>query len=474
MQVIDRGPSIGGMWGEAAGKGITGALQSFANYKIEDLQQKKALEYLKTVAPNEKTATLLSYLPRDMQQEAIKSMQTEKANRAIGQFLNIMAKKMQGQDLTGQQGYQKEDFAPSETAKSGAPSRAEASASERLSKLTPQQSATPESVTPETGRLPQVGVAKSPLDMFNSTTDIDFGPVSGQMQMHLANLMFKSQNEDRKAKEFKQKQEFAEKKLQLAERNVASKEKIAEGRLAQGAERVEIKQTQLKKDIQKDWSKWIEPSVQAAKEAKRNIKDYESIKKLAKSGNLRTPSGQKLAEFFGVEDLDRNLETQLFQKLTGRLAIAPSSAMGGKVTNYLDTVWQRRHATLMNTKEGIEAIADLNILDERMHEFEADAKKKFYDEHKGEVLPGDADAIIDQMLEPKREQVQDKMMKIMENAIAKTSGTYVAQVGEELDELPDPKLYPDGAWFYGVKDPSKIWEVRGSKFVLKNRGAEHA
>jgi hypothetical protein len=119
----------------------------------------------------------------------------------------------------------------------------------------------------------------------------------------------------------------------------------------------------------------------------------------------------------------------------------------------------------MNTKEGIEAICDVDILNEQMKVMEEQEKKKFYNENKGAVRHGDADSIIEERLSPKREQVEDKMIKIMEDAVAKTEGKFNIQVGQQIDEKPDPKTLPVG--YKLQEDNGIIWTNNGTKWIPK-------
>jgi dihydroxyacetone kinase-like predicted kinase len=100
-----------------------------------------------------------------------------------------------------------------------------------------------------------------------------------------------------------------------------------------------------------------------------------------------------------------------------------------------------------------------------MKELELKERQKYYNENKGQVRPGDADAIIEDRLAPKRQKIQDEMLRIMENAVAKTDGKFNIEVGQQIDEKPVPSSLPVG--YKLEEDNGTIWINTGSKWVVK-------
>ncbi len=182
------------------------------------------------------------------------------------------------------------------------------------------------------------------------------------------------------------------------------------------------------------------PYQEKATASKDNIRDYDQLIELAKSGNLRAGNPVILMSKFGIEDISRNLETQLADKLIARLAQNSRSAFGPgtRVTNYLERTFQRSLPSLYNTPEAIGQIAKLNKLADQANIIKDDVRKELLAKNKG-VIPFDLADQIEEKAAPKLEELQKKALKIAQRIDEKAP-----KVGQRSASLGNPADFPMG------------------------------
>lgn len=294
--------------------------------------------------------------------------------------------------------------------------------------------------TPQAGGLSSLAAGNPGTQQPGQTplAEIFTPPISRETQARLA------QAEQHHAAQ----QELSREKLNLA-RDIAEKKHG-------------IAREQQEAKAGKEARSFLEPYIERAEASRANIRDYDVIKNLAKSGKIRTGIKQQLLDRFGISDIGRNVETQIADKLMARLAQNATSAFGaGRITNYLESTFQRSLPSLRNTKEGIIALSELNEITDKINLVKEDAASKIIKENGG-LIPLDINSQIKNRTEKEIDNLSNRALATAERATSKSA--QVLKVGESASKLPDVKSYPVGTEFTN-KQTGKKMRNDGYKWV---------
>jgi hypothetical protein len=147
-----------------------------------------------------------------------------------------------------------------------------------------------------------------------------------------------------------------------------------------------------------------------------------------------------------------NKETQEFKKLISRAIVDVS----GRVTDDRAQRLADSYPSLMNTKEGVEAIIhDLEILN-KIPQLESEARRKIIKENGG-LEPAHLADRVEEAIAPKREKLLDKLVAGKEEA-EKRDYAKQFRVGEEIASRPPANRLPEGT----------VWEDKGVVQIVKN------
>lgn len=207
-----------------------------------------------------------------------------------------------------------------------------------------------------------------------------------------------------------------------------------------------------------------EPYKVKADAAKKNIRDYNLLIKVAKAGDIRAGKTHQLLKKVGLEDFGANFNTQIATKLIGRLSQNAQAAFGtGKITNFLEQTFQRSLPGLWNTPEGIIAISKLNKYTDQGEVVKDDIRAKLVKKYKGRI-PYDFDDKINEAAEPKLKDLENKSLKVLENAAGKQSGE---KLGKSFDTLQAASEFPGKAMY--TPDGIKI-RSNGTQWIREDNG----
>jgi len=140
----------------------------------------------------------------------------------------------------------------------------------------------------------------------------------------------------------------------------------------------------------KDVNDYLKPYIEQDKKNENNIRTYELLQKQVKTGKVRTGTWAQALNAMGIQDVGRNYETQIAQKLIAQLAqnIAGVFGSNARVTNFLEQTFQRSLPSLWNTPEGINAISELNLLGLRAQRAEQKIREQVLKENNYNLTPG--------------------------------------------------------------------------------------
>jgi hypothetical protein len=156
--------------------------------------------------------------------------------------------------------------------------------------------------------------------------------------------------------------------------------------------------------------------------ARRNIHDLELVKKLNKSGQLKQGFKRDLAEKFGLENWYTNEPTEVASKLLERQKQGAASAYGSsRMTNFLLDSYSKQLGRLVNTPEGLDAILDNRINEEKGYVIVADEMNKLQRdiEKNRDLYPFDIESIAYQNVRPKLDALAQEDVKRIDEVIAK-------------------------------------------------------
>lgn len=210
------------------------------------------------------------------------------------------------------------------------------------------------------------------------------------------------------------------------------KEQQAERAAQQFAATHGLKQEQVAETRGKNVRDFSSPYIEKAEASRSNIRDYDALIKLAKSGKLRSGNAHALLDKFGLDDFNRNFETQAAAKIMARLGQNATSAFGtGRLTNFLESTFQRSLPTLWNTPEGIEKIAQINKLADEANIIKDQTRRTILKENGNRLTPDIEDQILERS-RPKIEALENKALKIVGGEIPKV-GSRVSSSNTDLN-----------------------------------------
>ncbi len=189
--------------------------------------------------------------------------------------------------------------------------------------------------------------------------------------------------------------------------------RAAQERLDIQREALDLKRSDVGRKNNKEVREYLKPGDEKVLAARKNIRDYDLLEKLAKTGELRSGGAYQLLSKIGLEDFNVNNATQVAKKLSQRLAQNASTAFGpgARITNYLEKTFQGSLPSLWNTAEGIIRIAQINKLVDQGIEQEQNIRRDLIRENKGEI-PGDIEAQVRERFSPIDDSLAQQAEKI--------------------------------------------------------------
>lgn len=181
-------------------------------------------------------------------------------------------------------------------------------------------------------------------------------------------------------------------------------------------EKLDLQKQKLENQVGKDIRDFSKPYIENARKAKSNIRDYNELIKIAKTGNLRAGNTYQLLNKLGLEDFGRNTDTEKAGKLIARLAqnIAGVFGTNARITNFLEQTFQRSLPSLINTPEGIQAIAIMNMAADEGQIVKNDIRKELIKKNGGRLTP-EIEGEIEEKSEPIIRAIEEKAFRSAEN-----------------------------------------------------------
>lgn len=442
MQVLNT-PSLSGMWGEALGTGLGGALQQIAQAKVRDLNSVKTYNYLKEMPGfSQEQAKAISLLDPSMQELAIKSAQNAYASEAIGSYLNRMYPNQNGvQSNNQQQGpiNLTESFKPNNTQPLSTQQQVRTQQIRPSVQPTMQKAserAASEQMFENPNAFPQVTEQPQPNRVDLSNAPIDFRAVPANQLMQLAGLGMQ-------AKAAQHKNALDEAKLEQGERGLALKERLGEGRLDVQRGRLEETKKKTKiaeekeiREANKEWRELDSKYATQYKNAKKLKEDYKLMRLAASSGNYRQPNMTNLYKQFGIDEYSKNPETQLIDKLSAGIVAAGAQDMGSSATVYAEQILARSNPGRHVSPEVLSSLCKIYENNLEYKEKESEAFFRIAKENKGKIVPGNIESLIQEEMIPYAEQRDAK------NALAEQMAINIGN-GQAETKLPSAKGLPD-------------------------------
>lgn len=214
-------------------------------------------------------------------------------------------------------------------------------------------------------------------------------------------------------------------------------------------EKLELQKKDIGRKASKEVRDYLKPYEDKVIAAKKNIRDYDLLIKLAEGGDLRSGRAYQLLSKIGLEDFNVNDATQVAKKLSARLAQNSQTAFGpgARITNYLEKTFQGSLPSLWNTPEGIIKISKINKLVDEGAELEQDIRRDILKANNWEIPP-DIDA-----------QVRDRFAPIDERLTSEAERIALAGNKRTVDKIP-------ASYTGRVKEPSgKIVHYKDGKKV---------
>jgi hypothetical protein len=414
-------PSFGGRLGTAVGSGLGGLLENLVQSKAQQVQQnQRALGYEKGFGLNPEQAKVLSSLPDDFQQVALKSLIEQ---QQAAQFNRTINPEQYGEPFSAlSQGLSTQPQQPSldqamRSFQGGEPQNAiEMALQKGLPKIVQQ-----EQQLGKAAQLPAERPMVPPQPQNQSIEDVFKNrPLTPQLAGKAAELELKKQ--------------------QHAEKLAAAKE-----------ERVEKRENILRKDLN-DISKHAE-------RARQDINALHQIKAANDSGTLIQGQKRKLLEQFGLQDYFTNTSTQYVAKNIERMVTGATEAFGtGRLTNFLAESYSKALPRLINTKEGMDLLIKNLILEKKADISLNDEIRKLKSESRegGKPLPFDIEDQARDRIQPKIETYARESLANIEKAIGGGSKN-------SFESLPKAADY-SGKTITDTKTGTK-YKSNGSKWV---------
>ena len=214
-------------------------------------------------------------------------------------------------------------------------------------------------------------------------------------------------------------------------------------------EKLELRKEEVEGKTNKGAREWLEQYEKPAEASKKNIRDYELLKKIAQKGDIRAGNSAQILNALGLEKFNRNTSTQIADKLIARLGQNAGSAFGTgtRLTNFLEQTYQRSNPSLFNTPEAIVALSDLNILADQINIEKEKNAAQYVREQKGKI-GYDANQVVQERSNAKIQKLEDQMLE-------KTMATFNKFGQGQVNVLQKFKEKPNAAMFPGKEIRSK-------------------
>lgn len=256
---------------------------------------------------------------------------------------------------------------------------------------------------------------------------------------------------------------FQSPEMKIKKENLAVKKELAEIQ----KEAAQAKQTS-------NVLKYLQPYEEKYVAGKNNIRDYEMLANLARTGKLQTGQGRAITDKLGLTDIiGRNYTTELGDKLIARLAQNAGSAFGpnARITNFLEKTFQRSLPSVWNTPKAIVAISEMNKrTDMADNILPLQARQEIIEEHGGKI-PVNIHSLVEKRIAPQIKQLEKESYDIMEQMVSGKSskGSPVNKSYASFDETPAAQF--KGKWAYD--DETKEWSrSNGKEWIPGNPSAE--
>jgi hypothetical protein len=178
-------------------------------------------------------------------------------------------------------------------------------------------------------------------------------------------------------------------------------------------ENLDVKKEKLEHNVAKEAREFTKPFIEKSETAKKNIRDYKILQNLAKNRpeELRSGNTHIALEKLGLEGFNRTLTTEIAGKTAARLGLGAASAFGpgAKLTNFLETTFQKTLPNLWNTPKGMETLSGIAIPIEEANELITKTVNDVIKENKGRV-PGDIYAQIEERTRDDRDRLENESM----------------------------------------------------------------
>ncbi len=200
----------------------------------------------------------------------------------------------------------------------------------------------------------------------------------------------------------------------------------------------EVQREKLKDTQNKFALEWVKPYAERAEQARKDNINYGLMKQAAESGKLRTGWKHKLAETFGVSEIERNFEEQLFTKAAASAAASASKIFpkGTRLNIFLEKIAQRTVPSLYNSPEAITGIANINMLFNELTELEEDEAVKIIEENNGAV-PYNINSQLNKRLATERKRIEKSVMDEGKNVERSLHEADNFQKDNKIKSLPD-------------------------------------
>jgi len=317
--------------------------------------------------------------------------------------------------------------------------------------------------SPEGNMFTPIGQRPQPIQSQEQAPQQKSGPSAHDkylMQLAQAGATFPQLQQA--SKNFKA-EEAALRANEIAEKRIASQEKIAENRMRVSEEKPARKM--LIDDIRK-----VHKDAEIAK--KLSI-DYDSMIRLARSGNIRSGAARQILDKIGLGSFMQNPTSELAEKLIGDITNSAYLGMtekGGVGADMYKQIAKTR-PSLLQTPQGIEHTANVLKLGTQI-EKQIDAEvRKIEKQYEGRQLPLNTLQLAKERAEPIIDKLGQKQLELVEKVANQKFdffGNPVQSKNQETFEaLPDAKKYKGARM---VDDSGKMVESNGSEWVPVKKG----
>lgn len=188
--------------------------------------------------------------------------------------------------------------------------------------------------------------------------------------------------------------------------------------------KVDIKSEQLQRAADKEVREYLEKFSEKEKAAKRDLRDYKMLQKVAKTPGGMQALRKEMAtlERLGLGGFFRTPTADLIEKTTARLAQNAGAAFGPgtRITNFLEKTFQRSIPSLLNTLDGFKAVVQMNKYGSQAVALEEQARRDIIKEN-GNRIPNDIEQQIQDRVGSKIEELENKALKVAITTAYKTT-----------------------------------------------------